>query len=77
MKPLPAIESAAKREGVKLTDIGPAMGKAASYFNSCKSQSRTPAADNYARMAEAVGYGLYLMPPEDAPESAIRVDPAE
>lgn len=75
MKPLEAVESAAKTAGVNTTSIGPRLGRSRSFFGAAKSQGNTPRVDTFADMADVCGYGVYLVPHDATPpDGAIAVD---
>ena len=77
MEPMRAIVELSDRTGITRVKASKAMGKTDAYIANAVAKGSRPRVDVYARMVEAFGYGLYLMPPEDAPESAIRVDASE
>lgn len=72
-----AVREAAKKSGVPLTHIGPAMGKPSTYVNNGMTRGSSPQAKNLAAMLSVCGYSLCAVPHPDVPESALMIDPAE
>lgn len=70
-----AIRTAAKRSGVSLIDIGPAMGHNKAYVSSMISTGRRPVYSTLARVLGACGYSLCAVPRGKEPKSAIVIDP--
>lgn len=69
-----ALREAASRADVPLRQIGRAMDKPDNYVNSAMSRGSVPRCDTMAKMAEVCGHELALVPSDDMPESALRID---
>ena len=69
-----AVVECAKREGVPVTHIGPAMGKNRAYVSGGVNQGGAPRADTLAKMLEICGYALCAVPKSLVDESMVRID---
>ena len=69
------VRHAATRGGVSLAGIGRAMGKPGNYVSNGAARGSTPKADTLAAMLAPCGYVLAAMPRDDAPASALVIDP--
>ena len=73
MDAMETVKQAANRANIPVSRIGLAMGKSSHYMAQTISRGSTPKADTLARMLNVCGYGLYAMPYEDVPDSAIQI----
>lgn len=77
MKAYDALKEAARRSGVPLTHIGPALGKTSPYVNNGIARGSTPKADTLAAMLGACGYSLAALPKGTEPDGALLIDGPE
>ena len=75
MQAMETIKAAAKKAGIPLTKIGPAIGKSAPYVNAAISRGSNPQADTLADMLAPCGYVLAAIPADEVPASALVIDP--
>ena len=71
MDVMDVIKAAAKQSKTRLTAIGPAMGKAATYVSTYGSKGAEPSASNAARMLEVCGWRLCAMQADQVPTAAL------
>ena len=74
MKAILVVDTVAKLEGVKYSEINRALGKTSGYFNATKNRGSTPRCDIIAKMLEVCGWRLVAVPAKDVPKSAIVFD---
>ena len=74
-----ALKEAGDRSGVPMYKIGRALGKTDSYVSNGMARGSSPRCDTMAKMAEACGHSLALVPGGDLPDSALVIgkDPRE
>ena len=75
MNSMDALRAVAADAGVPITHIGRAMGKRDNYVSVAINKGTDPKAGTLAAMAEACGYALVLLPADDVPDGAVKVDP--
>lgn len=74
MEALKAVEIAAQTAKMPTTHLGPAMGRARTYFATMKTKGTTPHADTLAGLLAPCGYALAAVPFDDLPASALVID---
>jgi hypothetical protein len=75
MEAIEAVKQAAAAAGVPVTHIGRAMGKRDNYVSATARRGSSPQANTLAAMLAPCGYVLAAMPRDDAPASALIIDP--
>lgn len=70
-----AVKEAAYLTDTRITDIGPAMGKAANYVSNGASRGSSPQCDTAAAMLQVCGYTLCALPDGEVPAGALVIDP--
>lgn len=74
MKAMDAVKEAARRSGVSVISIGPAMGRSPSYVSVKCTKGNSPQANTLAEMLGVCGYELCAVPKGKAPDCAIKVE---
>lgn len=69
-----ALKEAGARSGMPMYKVGRALGKTDSYVSNGIARGSSPRCDTMAKMAEVCGHELALVPSDDMPESALRID---
>ena len=68
-----AIKQICKERGISARKIGREMGMGDNYVARIVNRGSTPQCDTMARMLDVCGYGLFAIPYEDVPESALQI----
>lgn len=72
-----AVQQAATAGGISLAGIGRAMSRPPNYVSNGAARGSTPKADTLAAMLAPCGYVLAALPRQDAPASALVIDPRQ
>lgn len=64
----------ARESGLSIEKLSLKLGKVSSYIGGSKSRGSLPKVDNAARIVDACGYTLCVVPSDNVPEDAITVD---
>lgn len=75
MEALAAVKHAAFAARLPVYEVAQLMGRSPSYISAAIARGSTPKADTLAAMLEPCGYVLAALPREDAPASALVIDP--
>ena len=67
------VREASVASGENLSTISKALGKKRGYINAIMTRGSYPRVDTYVRILDACGFGVYVMPREDAPDGAMQV----
>ena len=68
------IHKLSREQGLSLEKLSIKLGKGARYIGGAKSRGSLPRVDNAAKMADALGYTLCVVPSNNVPDDAIKVD---
>lgn len=74
MEAINAVKEAARRSGTSLIQIGPAMGKSASYVSVKATKGNSPQANTLAAMLGACGWSLVAVPRGSEPADGVVID---
>mgnify|MGYP003372716555 FL=1 len=66
-----AIRHAAETADIRVSAIGPALGKSSNYFSATATRGTDPSAGNVARMLGVCGWSLCAMPSDVVPAAAL------
>lgn len=68
-----ALKIAAKKAGVPLSKIGPAIGRNGAYVSSAIGRGSDPSTGNASAMLGACGWALVAVPCDSMPRDALRI----
>ncbi len=71
MDALDAIRLAAESADIRLSAIGPSLGKSSNYFSATATRGTDPSAGNAARMLGVCGWSLCAVPSDQVPAAAL------